>query len=177
MRAGWLAGGLAGWRAGGISLYIDHDWQMTPIDFEVTRHIDHDWQMTPIGFEVTRTKVKVTVTRSWMQFRTTFADYIMYWCRGVSVTTRWFPDDNSTRLTLRIMKLHSSGGHIVFALSVGWSVGWSVGQVWLLGPGCSDVIGYAPITSSTVRFSSSNCAIKNSLDSMSTLKPFDKYGS
>ncbi|KAH3880648.1 hypothetical protein DPMN_004569 [Dreissena polymorpha] len=37
--------------------YIDHDWQMTPIDFQVTRimnlhrHIDHDWQMTPINFQ------------------------------------------------------------------------------------------------------------------------------
>ena len=26
--------------------------------------IDHDWQMTPIDFEVTRSKVKVTVTRN-----------------------------------------------------------------------------------------------------------------
>ncbi|KAH3736080.1 hypothetical protein DPMN_042640 [Dreissena polymorpha] len=38
---------------------IDHDWQMTPIDFQVTRimklhrNIDHDWQMTPIDFQVT----------------------------------------------------------------------------------------------------------------------------
>ncbi|KAH3815475.1 hypothetical protein DPMN_143998 [Dreissena polymorpha] len=30
----------------------------------------------------------------------------MYWCGGVSVPTRWFPDDNSRRLTPRIMKLH-----------------------------------------------------------------------
>ncbi|KAH3868720.1 hypothetical protein DPMN_031872 [Dreissena polymorpha] len=48
--------------------YIDHDLQMTPIDFEVTRimklhgKIDHDSQMTPIDFEVTRSKVKVTMT-------------------------------------------------------------------------------------------------------------------
>ncbi|KAH3727015.1 hypothetical protein DPMN_052940 [Dreissena polymorpha] len=40
--------------------YIDHDWQMTTIDFQVTRiiklhrYIDHDWQMTPIDFQVTR---------------------------------------------------------------------------------------------------------------------------
>ncbi|KAH3893707.1 hypothetical protein DPMN_017857, partial [Dreissena polymorpha] len=46
--------------------YIDHDSQMTPIDFEVTRimklhgYIDHDSQMTPIDFEITRSKVKVT---------------------------------------------------------------------------------------------------------------------
>ncbi|KAH3715524.1 hypothetical protein DPMN_058235 [Dreissena polymorpha] len=39
---------------------IDHDWQMTPIDFQVTRYVDHDWQMTPINFQVTRSKVKVT---------------------------------------------------------------------------------------------------------------------
>ncbi|KAH3832270.1 hypothetical protein DPMN_105551 [Dreissena polymorpha] len=43
-----------------LNRYIDHDWQMTPIDFEVTRfmklhrYIDHDWQMTPIDFQVTR---------------------------------------------------------------------------------------------------------------------------
>jgi hypothetical protein len=28
------------------------------------RYIDHDLQMTPIDFEVTRSKVKVTVTRN-----------------------------------------------------------------------------------------------------------------
>ncbi|KAH3891901.1 hypothetical protein DPMN_016011 [Dreissena polymorpha] len=28
------------------------------------RYIDHDWQMTPIDFQVTRSKVKVTVTRN-----------------------------------------------------------------------------------------------------------------
>ncbi|KAH3737138.1 hypothetical protein DPMN_043716 [Dreissena polymorpha] len=43
--------------------YIDHDWQMIPMDFEVTRYIDNDWQMTPIDFQVTTSKVKVTVTR------------------------------------------------------------------------------------------------------------------
>ncbi|KAH3829502.1 hypothetical protein DPMN_131498 [Dreissena polymorpha] len=47
--------------------YIDHDLQMTPIDFEVTRSkvkvtIDNDSQMTPIDVEVTRLKVKVTMT-------------------------------------------------------------------------------------------------------------------
>ncbi|KAH3855005.1 hypothetical protein DPMN_097565 [Dreissena polymorpha] len=48
--------------------YIDHDLQMTPIDFEVTRimklhgYIDHDSQMTPIDFEVTKSKVKFTIT-------------------------------------------------------------------------------------------------------------------
>jgi len=26
------------------------------------RYIDHDWQMTPIDFQVTKSKVKVTVT-------------------------------------------------------------------------------------------------------------------
>ncbi|KAH3748669.1 hypothetical protein DPMN_183117 [Dreissena polymorpha] len=40
--------------------FIDHDSQMTPIDFQVTRYIDHDSQMTLIDFEVTRSKVKVT---------------------------------------------------------------------------------------------------------------------
>ncbi|KAH3717301.1 hypothetical protein DPMN_060084 [Dreissena polymorpha] len=49
--------------------YIDHDWQMTPIDFLVTntprimklhRYIDNDWQLTPIDFQVTRSKDKVT---------------------------------------------------------------------------------------------------------------------
>ncbi|KAH3700052.1 hypothetical protein DPMN_075018 [Dreissena polymorpha] len=49
---------------------IDHDWQMTPIDFQVTRimklyrYIDNDWQMTPNNFQITRSKVKVTVTRN-----------------------------------------------------------------------------------------------------------------
>ncbi|KAH3706210.1 hypothetical protein DPMN_065591 [Dreissena polymorpha] len=37
-----------------LQKYIDHDWQMTPIDFQVTRHIDYEWQMTPINFKVTR---------------------------------------------------------------------------------------------------------------------------
>jgi hypothetical protein len=78
--------------------YIDHDWQMTHLDFQVTRsrsqlfqiikwfqdgnsrmlrprimklrimklhrNIDHDWQMTPIDFQVTRSKVTVTKTYS-----------------------------------------------------------------------------------------------------------------
>ncbi|KAH3812307.1 hypothetical protein DPMN_140736 [Dreissena polymorpha] len=39
-----------------LQRYIDHDLQMTPIDFEVTRYIDHDSQKTPIDFEVTRSK-------------------------------------------------------------------------------------------------------------------------
>ncbi|KAH3872820.1 hypothetical protein DPMN_036043, partial [Dreissena polymorpha] len=39
-----------------LILYIDHDSQMTPIDFEVTRYIDHDSQMTPIDFQVTRSR-------------------------------------------------------------------------------------------------------------------------
>jgi len=29
------------------------------------RYNDHDWQMTPIDFEVTRSKVKVTVTKTY----------------------------------------------------------------------------------------------------------------
>ncbi|KAH3862253.1 hypothetical protein DPMN_025219 [Dreissena polymorpha] len=43
--------------------YIDHDSQMTPIDFQVSRiiklhrYIDHDLQMTPIDFQVTRSKI------------------------------------------------------------------------------------------------------------------------
>ncbi|KAH3727395.1 hypothetical protein DPMN_053329 [Dreissena polymorpha] len=46
--------------------YIDHDSQMTPIDFQVTRIMklhrfnDHDSQMTPIDIQVTRLKVNVT---------------------------------------------------------------------------------------------------------------------
>ncbi|KAH3803860.1 hypothetical protein DPMN_132130 [Dreissena polymorpha] len=42
--------------------YIDHDWQVTAINSQVTRimklhrNIDHDWQMTPIDFQVTRKK-------------------------------------------------------------------------------------------------------------------------
>ncbi|KAH3696681.1 hypothetical protein DPMN_084157 [Dreissena polymorpha] len=49
-----------------LHVYIDHDSQMTSIDFEVTRimklhrYIDHDSQMTPIDFQVTRSEVKVT---------------------------------------------------------------------------------------------------------------------
>ena len=31
---------------------------------ELHRYIDYDWQMTPIDFQVTRSKVKVTVTRN-----------------------------------------------------------------------------------------------------------------
>ncbi|KAH3867754.1 hypothetical protein DPMN_030889 [Dreissena polymorpha] len=52
--------------------YIDHDSQMTPIDFQVTRimklhrYIDHDSQMTPIDFQVTRSKVKVTVPKNFV---------------------------------------------------------------------------------------------------------------
>ena len=61
----------------------DNSRTLTPRIMKLHRYIDHGWQMTPIDFEVTRSKVKVTVTRSWMQFRTTFADYIMYWCREV----------------------------------------------------------------------------------------------
>ncbi|KAH3791454.1 hypothetical protein DPMN_144940, partial [Dreissena polymorpha] len=41
--------------------YIDHDMQMTPIDFEVTRS-KVKVTMTPIDFQVTRSKVKVTET-------------------------------------------------------------------------------------------------------------------
>ncbi|KAH3695925.1 hypothetical protein DPMN_083384 [Dreissena polymorpha] len=47
-----------------VGRYIDHDGQMTPIDFQVTRNIDHGLQMTPIDFQVTRSKVKATVTRN-----------------------------------------------------------------------------------------------------------------
>ncbi|KAH3786929.1 hypothetical protein DPMN_165047, partial [Dreissena polymorpha] len=43
---------------------IDHDWQMTPLDVQVTRYIDHHWQVTPIDFQVTSSKVKVTVTKT-----------------------------------------------------------------------------------------------------------------
>ncbi|KAH3752597.1 hypothetical protein DPMN_187218 [Dreissena polymorpha] len=35
---------------------------LTPRIMKLHRYIDHDWQMTPIDFQVTRTKVKVTVT-------------------------------------------------------------------------------------------------------------------
>ncbi|KAH3798850.1 hypothetical protein DPMN_152453 [Dreissena polymorpha] len=48
--------------------YIDHDWQMTPNYFQVTRirkvhgDIGHDQQMTPIDFQDSRSKFKVTVT-------------------------------------------------------------------------------------------------------------------
>ncbi|KAH3795799.1 hypothetical protein DPMN_149360 [Dreissena polymorpha] len=38
--------------------------------------------------------------------KNTWTDYIVYWCNGVSVPTRWFPDDNSRTLMPRIMKLH-----------------------------------------------------------------------
>ncbi|KAH3837059.1 hypothetical protein DPMN_110437 [Dreissena polymorpha] len=41
--------------------YIDHDWQMTPIDFQVTRYIDHDWQMTPIDFQVTSIRIRIRI--------------------------------------------------------------------------------------------------------------------
>ncbi|KAH3721513.1 hypothetical protein DPMN_064442 [Dreissena polymorpha] len=56
--------------------YIDHDWQMTPIDFQVTRYIDHDWQMTPIDFQVTRSKVKVTVTRNTLLVKRTIKSVV-----------------------------------------------------------------------------------------------------
>ncbi|KAH3812642.1 hypothetical protein DPMN_141078 [Dreissena polymorpha] len=42
--------------------YIDHDSQMTAIDFQVTRimklhrFIDHDWQITPNNVQVTRSR-------------------------------------------------------------------------------------------------------------------------
>ena len=35
-----------------------------PRIMKLHRYIDHDSQMTPIDFEVTRSKVKVTVTRN-----------------------------------------------------------------------------------------------------------------
>ncbi|KAH3769219.1 hypothetical protein DPMN_170468 [Dreissena polymorpha] len=44
--------------------YIDHESQMTSIDFQVTRYIDHDLQMTPFDFQVTTSKVKVTVPKN-----------------------------------------------------------------------------------------------------------------
>ncbi|KAH3712285.1 hypothetical protein DPMN_071979 [Dreissena polymorpha] len=54
---------------------IDHDWQMTPIDFQITRFIDHDSQMTPIDFQVTRSKVKVTVPKNcWNRILKAFAN-------------------------------------------------------------------------------------------------------
>jgi len=91
--------------------YIDHDWQMTPLDFQVTRsrtqwletikwfpddnsimltprilklhiYIDNDWQMTPIDFQVTRSRSE------WLEI------------------VKWFPYDNSRIIRPRIMKLH-----------------------------------------------------------------------
>ncbi|KAH3804036.1 hypothetical protein DPMN_132312 [Dreissena polymorpha] len=47
-----------------VTRYIDHEWQVTPIDFQVISYINHDWQMTPIDFQVTWSKIKVTVTRN-----------------------------------------------------------------------------------------------------------------
>jgi hypothetical protein len=72
--------------------YIDHDWQVIPINSQITRskvkvtvtrnsimvssriirpsfmklhrYIDHNSQMTPIDFQVTRSKVKVMVTQT-----------------------------------------------------------------------------------------------------------------
>ena len=37
---------------------------LTPRIMKLHRYIDNDWQMTPIDFQVTRSKVKVIVTRN-----------------------------------------------------------------------------------------------------------------
>ncbi|KAH3709557.1 hypothetical protein DPMN_069021 [Dreissena polymorpha] len=34
---------------------------LTPRIMKLDRYIDHDWQMTPIDFQVTRSKVMITV--------------------------------------------------------------------------------------------------------------------
>ena len=36
---------------------------LTPRIMKLHRYIDHDWQMIPIDFQVTRSKVKVTVPK------------------------------------------------------------------------------------------------------------------
>ena len=41
----------------------DNSRTLRPRIMKLHRYIDHDWQMTPIDFQVTRSKVKVTVTR------------------------------------------------------------------------------------------------------------------
>ncbi|KAH3848171.1 hypothetical protein DPMN_090528 [Dreissena polymorpha] len=40
------------------------EWWAGGRESEGGRYIDHDWQMTPIDLQVTRSKVKVTVTRN-----------------------------------------------------------------------------------------------------------------
>jgi hypothetical protein len=35
---------------------------------KLLKYIDHDWQMTPIDFQVTRSKVKFTVTKTYSQW-------------------------------------------------------------------------------------------------------------
>jgi hypothetical protein len=42
----------------------DNSRTLRPRIMKLHRYIDHDSQMTPIDFEVTRSKVKVTVTRN-----------------------------------------------------------------------------------------------------------------
>jgi hypothetical protein len=42
----------------------DNSRTLGPRIMKLHRYIDHDSQMTPIDFEVTRSKVKVTVTRN-----------------------------------------------------------------------------------------------------------------
>ena len=42
----------------------DNSRTLTPRIMKLHRYIDHDSQMTPIDFQVTRSKVKVTVTRN-----------------------------------------------------------------------------------------------------------------
>ncbi|KAH3770255.1 hypothetical protein DPMN_171539 [Dreissena polymorpha] len=37
---------------------------LSPRIMKLHRCIDHDWQMTPIDFQVTRSKVKATVTKN-----------------------------------------------------------------------------------------------------------------
>ncbi|KAH3697908.1 hypothetical protein DPMN_085420 [Dreissena polymorpha] len=42
----------------------DNSRTLRPRIMKLHRYIDHDWQMTPIDFKVTRSKDKVTVTRN-----------------------------------------------------------------------------------------------------------------
>jgi hypothetical protein len=42
----------------------DNSRKLTPRITKLHRYMDHDWQMTPFDFQVTRSKVKVTVTKN-----------------------------------------------------------------------------------------------------------------
>ncbi|KAH3852601.1 hypothetical protein DPMN_095113 [Dreissena polymorpha] len=50
---------------GGFSVptrwFSDNSRTLTPRFMKLHRYIDHDWQMTPIAFQVTRSKFKVTI--------------------------------------------------------------------------------------------------------------------